>query len=264
MSEDLMQEINKNEIIRNKLANSHSSPLKAYKEMTVGNVSFMKFLYYEIVTSFFGLMPGGLGFFLRKKFYKRLFKKSGKGLILGRNVVIRHPDKIELGDFVTIDDNCVLDGRGGEGIILENNVLLNRNCMLLAKTGPIRLGARTSIGANSVLVSMSGVFFGESVLTAGNCYFSAGSYNFDDLGKPVMDQTAFSKGPIEIGRHSWFGTSTVVLDGVKIGEGAVIGSCAMVNKDIPAFAIAVGIPAKVHKFRGENSGNPILVNHEHT
>lgn len=259
-----MQEINKSEIIRNKLARSQSSPFKAYKEMTTGNVSFTKFLYYEVVTSLLGPMPGGFGFYLRKKFYRRLFKKCGKGLILGRNVVIRHPYNIELGDYVTIDDNCVLDGRGDKGIFLENNVLLNRNCMLLAKTGSIKLGARTSIGANSVLVSMSGVFFGEAVLTAGNCYFSAGAYNFDDLETPVMDQVAYSKGPIEIGKHSWFGTSTVVLDGVKIGEGAVIGSCAMVNKDIPAFAIAVGIPAKVQKFRGENSNKHVLINHEHS
>lgn len=257
-----MQEINKNEIIRNKLAKSHSSPLKAYREMTTGNVSLGKFIFYEIVTALLGSMPGGLGFFLRKKFYRRLFKQTGKGLIIGRNVVIRHPQNINLGDFITIDDNCVLDGRGGEGIILEDNVLLNRNCMLLAKTGTIRLGARTSIGANSVIVSMSGVFFGEAVLTAGNCYFSAGAYNFDDLKTPVMDQIAFSKGPIEIGKHSWFGTGTVILDGVKIGEGAVIGSCAMVNKDIPAFAIAVGIPAKVQKYRGENSNQHVLVDHE--
>src|SRR5690606_40840766 len=73
-----MKQIDKREIIRSKLADSHKSPLKIYKDLSVGNVSFLKFLYYEIVTSLLGPMPGGIGFFLRKKFYPRLFKSVGR------------------------------------------------------------------------------------------------------------------------------------------------------------------------------------------
>ncbi len=244
-------EIDKNEIIRSKLEKSQNSPLKAYKELTVGEkTSNKKFIYYELSTMLFGPMPGGLGFLLRKKFYSKLFKKTGKGLIIGRNVVIRNPENIEIGDFVTIDDNCVIDGRGGK-VILEDKVLINRNCLVLAKTGGIKLGARSSIGSNSVIVSMSGVELGEAVLTAGNCYISAGLYDFENLEIPVMDQQAYSKGPIIIGKNSWLGTGVTILDGVNIGEGAVIGASSMVNKDVPEFAIAVGTPAKVVKFRGQ-------------
>ena len=247
-----MKEINKSDIIRDKLSKSQKSPLKVYKELTIGNVSFSKFLYYEFVSFFLGPMPGGLGFFLRKKFYPKLFKKVGQGFILGRNVVIRHPQNIIIGDFVTIDDNCIIDGRGAgaKGFIIEDQVIINRNCMLLAKTGHIKLGKRTSLGANSVIVSMSGVELGEAVLTAGNCYLSAGAYQFENLEIPVMDQDAFSKGPIIVGKNSWLGTSATILDGIKIGEGAVIGAGAVVTKDIPDFAIAVGLPAKVYKIRG--------------
>ena len=250
-----MKEINKKEIIRNKLSESHKSPLKAYKDLTTGDIGFLKFLYYEIATSLLGPLPGGLGFLLRKKFYPRMFKSVGRGLIIGRNVVIRHPQCIALGDFVTIDDNCVIDGRGAseEGIIFEDNVLINRNCMILAKTGSIRIQKRTSLGANSVIVSMSGIDIGEAVLTAGNCYISAGLYKFDDLETPVMDQTAYSKGPIIIGKNSWFGTGVIILDGVTIGEGVVVGAASMVNKDLPDYTIAVGSPAKVVRERGKTS-----------
>ena len=244
-----MKEIEKSNIIRDKLSKSHSSPLKAYKELTIGNVKFSKFLYYEIVTSLFGLMPGGLGFFLRKKFYPRLFKKVGNGLIIGRNVVIRHPQNIEFGDFVTIDDNCIVDGRGGNGIIFEDNVLINRNCMILAKAGSIIFRKKTSLGGNSSVVSMSGVELGEAVLTAGGCAISAGLYSFDEIDKPIMDQRVYSKGPIEIGDYTWLGTNVTIVDGVKIGKGVVIGALSLVNKDIDDYSIAVGIPAKVIKKR---------------
>ncbi|MCG2778904.1 MAG: acyltransferase [Desulfobacterales bacterium] len=247
-----MKDIDKNNIIRERLSQGESSPLRTYMDLTVGRRSFFYFMIYEIYTSFLGPMPGGIGFYLRRKFYPHLFKSVGKGLIIGRNVVIRHPDKISLGDYVTIDDNCLLDARGAgsEGLVLEERVILNRNCMLQAKAGPIRLGSRTSIGSNSSIVSQDGVDLGEAVLIAGGCYISAGAYRFEDLETAIMDQPAFSKGPISIGAKSWLGTGTIVLDGVSIGSGAVIGAGAVVSENIDDNAIAVGIPAKIIRYRG--------------
>jgi acetyltransferase-like isoleucine patch superfamily enzyme len=246
-----LKTLNKNEIIRDKLAQSRKSPFKAYKDLTVGDESFLYFLYYEIITMILGPMPGALGFFLRKKFYPSLFKKVGGGLIIGRNVVIRHPKKITLGDSVTIDDNCLIDGRGSGdlGVVFEDDVLINRNCMIQAKTGPIRFGSRTSIGSNCVIISTDGVFLEEAVLSAGGCYISAGAYKFDKRESAIMDQEAYSNGPIRIGANTWLGTGVIILDGVDIGEGVVIGAASMVNSDLPEFAIAVGIPAKVLKIR---------------
>ena len=246
-----MKEIDNSKLIREKLADAHTSPFNTYVHLTVGEVGLLRFFLYELLTCLLGPIPGGFGFFLRKKFYPSLLKRAGKGLIIGRNVVIRHPDKIEIGDNVTIDDNCLIDGRGAgdAGVVLEDNVLINRNCMIQAKSGPIRLGKRTSIGSNSAIVSMSGVEFGEAVLAAGGCYFSAGSYHFEDTERPVMDQGAYSKGPIRIESNAWLGTAVVVMDGVTIGSGAVIGAGAVVTKDVAPNAIAFGVPAKVVKSR---------------
>lgn len=247
-----MKEIDKSNVIRDKLKKAQTSPLKTYMELTVGDVGFFKFISYELRTFFLGSISGGLGFLLRKRLYPKLFKKTGRGLIIGRNVVVRHAGNIELHDNVTIDDNSLIDGRGAgdAGLVIEDNVIINRNCMLQAKAGPIKMGARTTIGSNSVIVSMSGVEFGEAVLVAGNCYISAGAYHIDDLTKPIMDQGAYSKGPIKIGNHVWIGTSAVVLDGVSIGDGAIIGAGAVVNKDVPENAIVAGVPAKVIRMRG--------------
>lgn len=56
---------------------------------------------------------------------------------------------------------------------------------------------------------------------------------------------------ITIGNDVFIGANVTVLDGVSIGDGAVIGAGAVVNKDIPPYAIAVGVPAKVVKYRFE-------------
>jgi len=86
-------------------------------------------------------------------------------------------------------------------------------------------------------------------LTAGGLYISAGAYRFDNPEIPVMEHDAYSTGPVVIGSGSWMGTRVTVLDGVSIGEGAVVGACSMVNASLPSFAIAVGTPAKVIRMR---------------
>lgn len=247
-----MKEIPNSQSIRSRLKVSQSSPLRAYKNLTVGeSTSTIYLILYEFLTFLLGPLPGGLGFYLRKKLYPLLFKKVGQGLIIGRNVVLRHPANIILGDNVTIDDNCLIDARGAgnEGVILEDQVIINRNCVIQAKAGPIRLGRRTSIGSNSVIISMDGVEVGEAVLFAGGCCISAGSYHFDETSEPIMDQGCFTKGPIRVGSNSWLGTNVTILDGVTIGTGSVIGAGAIVNKNIADYAIAVGIPARVIKNR---------------
>ena len=246
-----MSTIDSEKLIRHKLSAGRGSPFQTYKNLTVGDVGLGRFVLYELITMLFGPMPGGIGFWLRKKCYPPLFRSVGRGLIIGRNVVIRHPSNIVIGDNVTIDDNSLIDGRGAgdTGLVLEDEVIINRNCMIQAKGGRIRLGRRTTVGSNSVIVSTAGVELGEAVMTAGNCYVSAGAYRVDGQPAAIMDQDAYSDGPISIGDGAWLGTGVIVLDGVSVGKGAVIGANAVVNKDIPDAAIAAGVPVRVLRTR---------------
>lgn len=246
-----MQEIGKEKLIRAKLAQGKDSPLKMYKFLSTGSKGWGYFIAYELLTCLIGPIPGGLGLFLRKKLYPLLFKKTGKGLIIGRNVMIRNPQNITIGNHVTIDDNCLVDGRGNgsEGIVFEDEVIINRNSIILAKAGPIFLGNRTSVGSNSVLVSVAGLTTGDSVLMAGGCCLSGGTYRFDDLDKPIMDQETYTRGAIEIGPGAWLGTGALVLDGIGIGSGAVIGAGSVVTKNVQENGVVAGVPAKLLKIR---------------
>lgn len=53
-----------------------------------------------------------------------------------------------------------------------------------------------------------------------------------------------SKGAVEIGSDVWFGVRTTVLSGVEIGNGAIVGACSVVTKDVPPFAVVAGNPAR--------------------
>jgi len=60
-----------------------------------------------------------------------------------------------------------------------------------------------------------------------------------------------TKGDIVIGNDVWIGTNVIILTGVEIGNGAIIGAGAVVTKNVPPYAISVGVPAKVIKYRYE-------------
>jgi Acetyltransferase (isoleucine patch superfamily) len=64
-----------------------------------------------------------------------------------------------------------------------------------------------------------------------------------------IDFTKASKGNVVIENDVWIGANVTILSGVKIGNGAVIGACSVVTKDIPAYAVAVGNPARIIRFR---------------
>lgn len=71
---------------------------------------------------------------------------------------------------------------------------------------------------------------------------------FWDKAKHITGHPS-SKGDINIGNDVWIATDAKILSGVNIGDGAVIGAGAVVSSNIPAYAIAVGNPAKIIRFR---------------
>ncbi|PWB24611.1 hypothetical protein DCO46_11265 [Flavobacterium sp. HTF] len=58
-----------------------------------------------------------------------------------------------------------------------------------------------------------------------------------------------SKGPIKVGNDVWIGAHSVILSGVTIGDGAIIASNSVINKDVPPYAIVGGSPARIIKYR---------------
>ncbi len=74
-----------------------------------------------------------------------------------------------------------------------------------------------------------------------------------------MGDEALSKGDINISDDVWIGANVIICSGVTIGQGAVIGAGAVVTKDIPPYAIAGGIPARIIRYRfNENMRNKLL------
>lgn len=234
------------------LYDENKSSFQKYKSLTIGEKGFFFLFLYDTITSLFGNFPGAAGYFFRKKFYKLLLKKVGRGVIWGRNVTLRHPHKIEIEDNVAINDFAVLDAYGGEGsgIKIGEGSLISRNTVLNSKGGFIEIGKRTNLGMMSIIFSRDCVVrVGNDVLMSAYCYLmGGGSHSMERTDIPISMQGAECRG-IEIGDNVWLGSGVRVLDGCSVGKDSVIGTNSFVNTDIPEFAIAAGIPAQIVKMR---------------
>ena len=227
---------------------------KRYQLKVFGDGCFAKFLRYEIATLLFENLPGALGYLLRERSYSKFLQKVGDGVIIGKGVTFRHPPKISIGHHVAIDNYAMIDASGAanEGVIIEDYVIISKNCVVQGKTGPVKIGKKTDIGCNTIISSVSGINIGRSVLIAGNCYIGGGRYTADSIETPIMEQGLYSLGPVIIGDDVWLGAGSIVIDGVRIGNGCIIGAGAVVTKNLPDYAVAIGVPAQVIKIRTDS------------
>ena len=227
------------------------SALDKYRDFFIGQNGWVAFLKYELITSLLSWFPGGAGFLLRSKIYPALLAASGHGVQWGRNISLRHPHKMHIGENTAIDDHSMLCARGCEddGFRIANNVIISRDTIIQSKAGNIEIGAHCSIGVQCYIGAVNDVRIGEHVLIAGQCYIGGGRYPLQRSDIPMLQQGAYSNGPIEIGNDVWIGAGVKILDNIKIGDGAVIGAGAVVTRDVPAYAVVTGVPAKIQDHR---------------
>jgi acetyltransferase-like isoleucine patch superfamily enzyme len=232
--------------IQTQLSDPGRSSRAKYGALVVGRPGLGALLKYELIVTIAQPRAGALGLLLRKILYPKLLGSCGRNVVFGQNVVLRHPHKIHIGSNVVIDDNCLIDAKGetNRGIRIADGVFIGRNTILSCKDGDIELAEGANLGFNCEVFSASRVTIGKKVLLAAYSYVIGGDHDFSDPSKPVLDQGRKSAG-VTIGDGAWLGAGAKILDGVTIGDHAVIGAGAVVREDVPASAIAVGVPARV-------------------
>jgi acetyltransferase-like isoleucine patch superfamily enzyme len=130
----------------------------------------------------------------------------------------------------------------GDGVLFEPNVWLTG-----AGAARIRIGDGTFLNMGVQVASLELVEIGAHCMFANGCFVTDADHRFDDPEKPVPWQGFTTKGPTRIADNVWCGANVVITSGVTVGERCVIGANSVVNRDLPAFSIAVGAPAKVVK-----------------
>lgn len=109
----------------------------------------------------------------------------------------------------------------------------------------VHLGNDVSIAAFVHVWGLGGVHVGDRVMIASHVALTTITH---DPASGAMWQTVDAR-PVRVGDDAWIGAHAVILPGITIGRGAVVGAGSVVTADVPDYAVVLGAPARVHRYR---------------
>lgn len=231
----------------NKILNKIISKIKKENYVVDPNLTF------SVV---FGVIIKKIMMLLRGYRIKLFFGKSNGSLFIGKKCDIRCKRKINFLGSATIEDYAKIDALSKGGITIGNNFSLGRNSIIEC-TGVLRelgetltIGENVGIAANAFIAMRGNIEIGDNTIFGPNVSIHAENHNFQDINTPIRLQGATRKG-VKIGKDCWIGSKVTILDGVNIGNGVIVAAGAVVNKNVPDYAIVGGVPAKIIKMRKE-------------
>ena len=167
---------------------------------------------------------------------------------------LRDQEAVQIGAGGFVAPEAAIFGEPGRPVILGDRCAIAAHAFL---HGPITLGDDVSINARATLDGgAKGITVGRGTRIASG----AAIYAFDHGMTPersIRAQPVTSKG-IRIGEDVWLGANVGITDGVDIGDHAVVAMGAVVTKDVPAWAIVAGVPARVIGDRRDQGALPPL------
>jgi lipopolysaccharide O-acetyltransferase len=171
-------------------------------------------------------------YFLRNRFYS-----FGSGSVIKPFLNSANEQYISVGDYVNIGSFCritVSTEFGGYKVKSKNKIRL-------------KIGNHVDIGNNSFITANNNIEIGHHVIMSAYVTISDHDHGFVDIKKNLHSQPLTERGFVKIQDNVFLGVKSTILKNVTIGQHAVVGANAVVTRDIPAFSIAIGNPARVIK-----------------
>jgi acetyltransferase-like isoleucine patch superfamily enzyme len=179
----------------------------------------------------FAAGDGYLDTLMRRAIWRAAALQFGHGVHIGSGVGFKHLETFEIGNGVFIGSQAYIQGR------------INGKCSIGNK---VWIGPQSYFDARDLIIG-DYVGWGPGAKVLGSVHVGL------PLDVPII-QTDLEIKPVVIGAWADIGVNAVILPGVTIGKGSQVGAGAVVTKDVPAFSVVAGIPAKFIKWRDGYEG----------
>lgn len=171
---------------------------------------------------------------LRQWILRRRFRTCSNNVVFDKGMVIMGPEFISIGVGTCFQQFTYLTAWG----MYEN-----------AELHPeITIGDFCNIGAFNHITCINKISIGNGLLTGKWVTITDNSHglcSYEDMQIPPQKRKVVSKGSVSIGDNVWIGDKATILPGVSIGNGAIIGANSVVTKDVPAYSVVGGNPARI-------------------
>lgn len=186
-------------------------------------------------------------------YYRCFFDVCGASLRAGRSVIIEKDrlSNIQLGDGCHLRAHAHIraiqhpESERESQIRIADRVLVKKAALISARSALVTIGSDVGIGQNAIIDgAKAAIEIGDNVRIAGEVFISNVQHGIERRDMHIWQQPHQSE-PIKIENDVWIGWRAIVLSGVTLGQGCIVGSGAVVTKDVPPYAIVGGVPAKV-------------------
>ena len=181
-----------------------------------------------------GMLNHRYGLLVWRYAWRRLLTKAGRrwrtdGLVFfGRRLELEvgRKGQISFGRFVWIGDGTKV--RCHEGVV--------------------EIGAKTVMGQECTISAYQHVRIGEQCVIADRAMFIDFDHGVVEVERPIRLQGIYKR-DVEVGSNVWIGYGACILRGVRVGDNSIVGTNAVVTRDVPANAVVAGAPARVIRMR---------------
>lgn len=192
---------------------------------------------------------------VRGSWARTRFENAGAIPLIGRHVTFRNPQFISVGAGFVAEDYCEIQGLSQQGVSFADNVTVGRFAMIRPSgyyrpdvgVG-LRVGNDSNIGAYCYVGCSGGIEIGDNVLMSPRVSLFAENHRFDDPAIAIKKQ-GVKLASITVQDDCWLASGSTILAGVTVGTGSIVAAGAVVNNDVPPFAIVGGVPARVLSWR---------------
>ncbi|QOX78547.1 acyltransferase [Trichlorobacter lovleyi] len=132
------------------------------------------------------------------------------------------------------------------GIVSSGKIDYFEPCIYIGNGSNVTIGKDCQVNEN---VFIQGAIIGDYVMIAPNVAILTATHNYTDIAKPMVYQGEEKGVTPVIENDVWIGRNVIIMPGVRLGMGSIIGSGAVVTKDVEPYSIMGGVPARLIRKR---------------
>ena len=168
--------------------------------------------------------------------------------LLRRKYLSTYGRRLKLDGLAFIGPKVVLQIGGNAEIRLGRWSWLGHGTKIRCHEGVVYIGAKTVLGQECTISAYQHVSIGRECVIADRVMLIDFDHGVVEVERPIRLQGIYKR-DVRVGNNVWIGYGACILRGVTVGDNAVIGTNAVVTKDVPDNAIVGGVPARVIRMR---------------
>jgi acetyltransferase-like isoleucine patch superfamily enzyme len=161
---------------------------------------------------------------------------------------LRFRGRLQTDGLAFIGPGVKLEIRRGAKLFLGRWSWIGHGCKIRVHEGEVHIGAKTVLGQECTISAYQHVSIGRECVIADRVMLIDFDHAVVDVERPIRLQGIYKR-DVDVGHNVWIGYGACVLRGVRVGDNAILGTSAVVTKDVPDNAVAAGIPARVIRMR---------------